>query len=170
MRVRNNPNANNELLSYDKYIDTADKLQEILSLKENKSKKVFLEIGMGKGDFISKLASLDKDNIYIGVEISKPVLAIATRKIQKFEKENDISLDNLYLMSFDAIKLSEVFKKGQVEKLYLNFSDPWPKKKHAKRRLTYSSFLEEYKKVLKKDGIIEFKPIVPDDYKSCHGR
>ena len=65
MRVRNNPNANNELLSYDKYIDTADKLQEILSLKENKSKKVFLEIGMGKGDFISKLASLDKDNIYI---------------------------------------------------------------------------------------------------------
>ena len=60
-------------------------------------------------------------------------------------------------MSFDAIKLSEVFKKGQVEKLYLNFSDPWPKKKHAKRRLTYSSFLEEYKKVLKKDGIIEFK-------------
>lgn len=157
MRVRNNPNANNELLSYDKYIDTADKLQEILSLKENKSKKVFLEIGMGKGDFISKLASLDKDNIYIGVEISKPVLAIATRKIQKFEKENDISLDNLYLMSFDAIKLSGVFKKGQVEKLYLNFSDPWPKKKHAKRRLTYSSFLEEYKKVLKKDGIIEFK-------------
>lgn len=157
MRVRNNPNANNELLGCDKYIENANKLQEILGLKRNKDKKIFLEIGMGKGDFISKLASIDKDNIYIGVEISKPVLAIAIRKIQRFEKENNIILDNLYLMSFDAANISDIFKFGQIERLYLNFSDPWPKKKHAKRRLTYSTFLNEYKKILKKDGIIEFK-------------
>lgn len=157
MRVRNNPNANNELLGCDKYIENANKLQEILGLKKNKDKKIFLEIGMGKGDFISKLASIDKDNIYIGVEISKPVLAIAIRKIQRFEKENNIILDNLYLMSFDAANISDIFKFGQIERLYLNFSDPWPKKKHAKRRLTYSTFLNEYKKILKKDGIIEFK-------------
>ena len=132
-----------------------EKLKEKYNLR--KSEKEYENLYEVNDNLEVRVMEIDKDNIYIGVEISKPVLAIATRKIQKFEKENDISLDNLYLMSFDAIKLSEVFKKGQVEKLYLNFSDPWPKKKHAKRRLTYSSFLEEYKKVLKKDGIIEFK-------------
>lgn len=157
MRVRFNPKAQEELLNEKKYIENAQKLQEILSAKENKNKKVYLEIGMGKGDFISKLSSMNKDNIYIGVEVSKPVLALAVKKINRFEEENNVTLDNLYLMSFDAITLSEVFKTNQIEKLYLNFSDPWPKKKHTKRRLTYETFLKEYKNVLKPEGIIEFK-------------
>lgn len=157
MRVRFNPKAQEELLNEKKYIENAEKLQEILSAKENKNKKVYLEIGMGKGDFISKLSSMNKDNIYIGVEVSKPVLALAVKKINRFEEENNVTLDNLYLMSFDAITLSEVFKTNQIEKLYLNFSDPWPKKKHTKRRLTYETFLKEYKNVLKPEGIIEFK-------------
>lgn len=157
MRVRFNPKADEELLNEKKYIEKAEKLQEILSRKENENKKIYLEIGMGKGDFISKLSSQDKDNIYIGVEVSRPVLALAVKKINRYESENNTILDNLYLMSFDAKILSEVFKENQVEKLYLNFSDPWPKKKHTKRRLTYKDFLEEYKKVLKEQGIIEFK-------------
>lgn len=157
MRVRFNPKAEEELLNEKKYIENAEKLQQILSNKEYENKKIYLEIGMGKGDFISKLSSLDKDNIYIGVEVSKPVLALAIKKINRFEKENNITLDNLYLMSFDAKNLSDVFKENQIEKLYLNFSDPWPKKKHTKRRLTYKDFLNEYKKVLKEQGIIEFK-------------
>jgi tRNA (guanine-N7-)-methyltransferase len=157
MRIRNNPNAKNELLSETRFIENKERLQEILSSKENKSKKIYLEIGMGKGDFISNLASYDQDNIYIGVELSISVLAIALKKIRLYEKENNIKLDNLYFMSFDAINLEDYFKKGQVEKLYLNFSDPWPKKKHTKRRLTYKSFLEKYKSVLKEHGIIEFK-------------
>ena len=74
-----------------------------------------------------------------------------------YEEENNVKLNNLYFMSFDAIKLEEYFEKGQVEKLYLNFSDPWPKKKHVKRRLTYKDFLEKYKNILKQNGIIEFK-------------
>ena len=157
MRVRFNPKAQEELLNEKKYIENAQKLQEILSAKENKNKKVYLEIGMGKGDFISKLSSMNKDNIYIGVEVSKPVLALAVKKINRFEEENNVTLDNLYLMSFDAITLSEVFKTNQIEKLYLNFSDPWPKKKHTKRRHTYETYLKEYKNVLKPEGIIEFK-------------
>lgn len=157
MRVRFNPKAEDELLNEKKYIENKEKLQEILSSNECKNKKIYLEIGMGKGDFISKLSSIDRDNIYVGVEVSKQVLALAVKKINRFEKENNISLDNLYLMSFDAKNLSEVFKENQIEKLYLNFSDPWPKKRHIKRRLTYKDFLNEYKKVLKKEGIIEFK-------------
>ena len=157
MRTRNNPNAKNELLSEKRFIVDADKLQNILNNEENKGKKVYLEIGMGKGDFISKLASLDMDNIYIGVEISMSVLATAIKKIKKYEEEENISLNNLYFMSFNAIKLEEYFKEEQVEKLYLNFSDPWPKKKHTKRRLTYKDFLEKYKRILVKNGFIEFK-------------
>lgn len=157
MRTRNNPNAKNELLAEARFCDTKEKLQEILSKDENKNKKIYLEIGMGKGDFISHLASLDLDNIYIGVEISMSVLATAVKKIKTYEKENNINLNNLYFMSFDAIKLEEYFEKGQVEKLYLNFSDPWPKKKHTKRRLTYKTFLEKYKNVLRENGVIEFK-------------
>lgn len=157
MRVRFNPKAEEELLNEKKYIENKEKLQEKLSSNYCKNKKIYLEIGMGKGDFISKLSSIDKDNIYVGVEVSKQVLALAIKKINRFEKENNISLDNLFLMSFDAKNLSEVFKKNQIEKIYLNFSDPWPKKKHIKRRLTYKDFLTEYKKVLKENGIIEFK-------------
>lgn len=155
MRTRNNPNAKIELLAEKRFIDNREGLQDILS--KNKDKNIFLEIGMGKGDFISRLASLDLNNIYIGVELSISVLATAIKKIKKYEKENNIVLNNLYFMSFDAIKLEEYFEKGQVEKIYLNFSDPWPKKKHAKRRLTYKDFLEKYKTVLKDHGVIEFK-------------
>lgn len=157
MRTRNNPNAKNELLAESRFIENKEKLQEVLSKGENKNKKIYLEIGMGKGDFISRLATLDLDNIYIGVEISMSVLATAIKKIKAYEVENNIKLNNLYFMSFDAIKLEEYFEKNQVEKLYLNFSDPWPKKKHAKRRLTYKDFLEKYKNVLKEHGVIEFK-------------
>lgn len=154
MRVRYNKNAKEELADFDRFI-TVDKIQDIL--EKNKNKKVFLEIGMGKGQFISTLASLDPDNIYIGVEIVESILALGVKKIKRFEKANNIRLDNLYVMSFDAINLSQIFKEAQIEKIYLNFSDPWPKKKHMKRRLTYETFLAEYKKVLKSDGIVEFK-------------
>ena len=112
---------------------------------------------MGKGDFISNMAKLNPDNVYIGIELSPQVLALAIKKLNRFEEENGLSLKNLYFMSFDALKLLDYFSENQVDVLYLNFSDPWPKKRHTKRRLTYKDFLENYKKVLKKDGIIEFK-------------
>lgn len=155
MRMRNNKNANEELLNFSKYIDSSENLQKIL--KNNNDKKVYLEIGMGKGEFIINLSSKDKNNIYIGVELSKSVLALACKKISRYEEENKINLSNLYVMSFDALNLNKIFKKSQIEKIYLNFSDPWPKKRHTKRRLTYEDFLKQYKYVLKKDGIIEFK-------------
>lgn len=155
MRARFNKNAQTEIENFDRYIASAEELQEII--KNNKDKKIYLEVGMGKGDFITGMSLLDKENIYIGVELCIPVLCLAIKKLNRYETEHNIKIDNLYFMSFDAIKLSEYFKTNQVEKLFLNFSDPWPKKKHTKRRLTYHAFLEQFKNVLRKNGIIEFK-------------
>ena len=153
MRTRYNPQANDIIESFDRYIKEREKLQNIL----NTDKKICIEIGMGKGDFISNMAKLNPDNVYIGIELSPQVLALAIKKLKRFEEENGISLKNLYFMSFDALNLLDYFNESQIDILYLNFSDPWPKKRHTKRRLTYKDFLENYKKVLKKDGIIEFK-------------
>ena len=152
MRTRYNPQANDIIENFDRFIKDREKLQGIL----NTDKKICIEIGMGKGDFIS-MAKLNPDNVYIGIELSPQVLALAIKKLNRFEEENGLSLKNLYFMSFDALKLLDYFSENQVDVLYLNFSDPWPKKRHTKRRLTYKDFLENYKKVLKKDGIIEFK-------------
>lgn len=73
------------------------------------------------------------------------------------EKQNEIKLENLRFIRMDAESIIEVFGQGEVDRIYLNFSDPWPKDRHAKRRLTSRQFLERYDKILKKDGIIEFK-------------
>lgn len=153
MRTRYDPKASDIINSFDRYIESKEELQNVL--KENK--KIYIEIGMGKGDFISQKALNDKENIYVGIEVSKQVLSLAIKKLKRYEEENNVLLDNLYLMSFDAICLEEYFNRGQIEKIYLNFSDPWPKKKHTKRRLTYKTFLEVYKNVLKEQGIVEFK-------------
>lgn len=155
MRARFNPKAIEQMNGFDRYIKDRETIQSII--EKNKDKKVYLEIGMGKGDFITKLSELDKDNIYIGVELSPPILALAVKKLKRYEEDNNIKLNNLYFMSFDAIELSNMFGNNQIERIYLNFSDPWPKKKHAKRRLTNAKFLDEYKKVLKENGQIEFK-------------
>ena len=122
MRTRFNPKAIEQMNEFDRYIKDREKIQEII--KENEGKKVYLEIGMGKGDFITALSQLDKDNIYIGIEVSPPVLALAIKKLKRYEEENNTRLDNLYFMSFDAIELSEMFLENQSEKIYLNFSDP----------------------------------------------
>ena len=155
MRTRFNPKAIEEMNDFDRYIKDKDTIQNII--KANKGKKVYLEIGMGKGDFITQLCQLDKDNVYIGIEVSPPVLALAIKKLKRYEEENNIRLDNLYFMSEDAATLSEIFEEHQIEKIYLNFSDPWPKKKHTKRRLTHENFLNVYKEILREHGEIEFK-------------
>ncbi len=155
MRTRFNPKAIEEMNEFDRYIKDKDTIQNIINA--NKGKKVYLEIGMGKGDFITGLCQLDKDNIYIGIEVSPPVLALAIKKLKRYEEENNIRLDNLYFMSEDAATLSEIFEEHQIEKIYLNFSDPWPKKKHTKRRLTHENFLNVYKEILREHGEIEFK-------------
>ncbi|MCR5255976.1 MAG: tRNA (guanosine(46)-N7)-methyltransferase TrmB [Acetatifactor sp.] len=110
-----------------------------------------IEIGMGKGQFIHTLAKQNPDVNYVGIEKYSSVLL---RAIQKMEQEE---LPNLKFIRMDAEIIDEVFGKGEVDRIYLNFSDPWPKDRHAKRRLPSRQFLERYDRILKKDGIIEFK-------------
>ena len=118
----------------------------------NNDNPIYLEIGMGKGKFLREHALKNPNINYIGIEKFPSVLAAAINKINKNEK-----LPNLKLMHYDAIELEKVFEKGEIDHLFLNFSDPWPKKRHAKRRLTSPSFLNVYRYLLKKDGYIEFK-------------
>ena len=116
MRTRFNPKAIEQMNEFDRYIKDKETIQKIIS--NNKEKKIYLEIGMGKGDFITKLSELDKDNIYIGIELSPPVLALAVKKLKRYEDENNNRLDNLYFMSVDAIELSNIFLENQIEKIY----------------------------------------------------
>lgn len=110
-----------------------------------------LEIGMGKGVFLHTLATANPDINYIGIEKYSSVLYRA------IEKREQTDIDNLFFIRFDAVELTEIFAPGEVDRIYLNFSDPWPKDRHAKRRLTSAQFLERYDKVLSKDGFIQFK-------------
>ncbi len=110
-----------------------------------------IEIGMGKGKFIHELAEQHPDINYIGIEMYSSVLYRA------IEKRREIELTNLYFIRMDAKHLTEVFADGEIDRIYLNFSDPWPKERHAKRRLTSPGFLGLYDRTLAKDGMICFK-------------
>ena len=110
-----------------------------------------IEVGMGKGQFILEQASRNPDVNFVGIEKYSTVLLKAIRKREQME------LSNIYFLCEDARELAEIFGPGEVERIYLNFSDPWPKDRHAKRRLTSKQFFERYDGILKKDGIVEFK-------------
>jgi len=112
---------------------------------------IHIEIGMGKGQFIHALAKKNPQINYVGVEKYSSVLI---RAIQKMEQEE---LPNLKFLRMDAEDVDKVFGTGEVDKIYLNFSDPWPKDRHAKRRLPSREFLARYDKILKKDCKLEFK-------------
>ena len=114
---------------------------------------IFIEIGMGKGKFIIENAIKYPDRNFIGIERYSTVLLKATFKIASM---TEIPA-NLKLICMDASELPEVFEKDEVSGIYLNFSDPWPKDRHAKRRLPSREYLARYDKILKKDGRIEFK-------------
>ena len=110
-----------------------------------------VEIGVGKGDFLTELAAQSPDVNYVGLEAQQGVLYFAARKAAARE------LRNIRLLVFDAALLTELFAPHEVDRIYLNFSDPWPKARHAKRRLTSPLFLARYRAVLKADGELRFK-------------
>lgn len=117
----------------------------------NNNNPIHLELGMGKGQFIIKMATLNPDINFIGIERFDSVI------LQAMKKALGVKLPNLRLIHFDGARLLDIFEEHEIEKIYLNFSDPWPKSRHAKRRLTYPAFLEIYRKVLVEGGEIEFK-------------
>ncbi len=112
---------------------------------------IHIEIGMGKGQFITQLAKENPDINYIGIEKYSSVL------VRAMDKRDMLEMNNLIFLRMDAGHITQYFASGEVSKIYLNFSDPWPKDRHAKRRLTSSGFLEKYGKILCSNGTLQFK-------------
>lgn len=153
MRLRN-VTGSREMIAGSQYVIPEEEMFELpgkwADIFENNN-PIHVEIGMGKGQFIHTLAKRNPQINYVGVEKYSTVLL---RAVQKMEQEG---LPNLVFLRMDAEDVDKVFGEGEVDKIYLNFSDPWPKDRHAKRRLPSAAFLARYDKILKKDGRLEFK-------------
>ena len=124
-------------------------ISDLRSLPEGRP--VYLEIGMGMGDFITQSAVLHPEIFYVGIEREETCVARAIRKAQ------DAGIDNFRVLLADADTIEELCDPDSIDLIYLHFSDPWPKKRNHKRRLTYPPFLKKYSSVLKDQGILIFK-------------
>ena len=156
MRLRNIPGAKDAI---------AESIYVIQNPQENKgnwdkvfpqNQSVHLEVGMGKGRFLMDMAKLHPEINYIGIEMYDSVLLRAIQKKEALAEEGQ-ELSNLKFMRMDARLLPEVFEKGEVSRIYLNFSDPWPKDRHAKRRLTSKEYWARYNQILCPEGRVIFK-------------
>jgi tRNA (guanine-N7-)-methyltransferase len=152
MRQRNKPWAKDKLAEYPQYvISEPEKYKGKWNEAFDKDQPLHIEIGTGKGRFITGMAKANPDINYIGIELAESVIVTALDRI--IEEE----IPNIKLLNVNANDLRDYFEKGEVNRVYLNFSDPWPKKRHAKRRLTYRSFLDIYEDILVDKGEIHFK-------------
>lgn len=151
MRLRNVPGSREAIADNDMAINEPTELKGKWKEEFGNDNPIRIEIGMGKGKFITTLAMENPDINYIGIEKYSSVL------IRAIERCEEIEVPNLRFIRMEAEYICDVFEKGEVDRIYLNFSDPWPKDRHAKRRLTSKQFFESYDVILKKDGIVEFK-------------
>lgn len=152
MRLRNRPWAKPLIEENPQYVVTEpEKLRGKWQERFGNENPIFIEIGMGKGRFIIEMAKKHPEYNYIGLEIQTVAVGMALKK------QLEAKLPNLQLVSANGAGLQEFFEENEVQGVFLNFSDPWPKKRQEKRRLTYKTFLEQYKYVMKEDGHLEFK-------------
>ena len=151
MRLRNISGARDAIAESPLVIHEPEKLKGKWRERFGNNRPIRIEIGMGKGKFIHELAEQNPKVNYIGIEKYSSVLLRALQKMEAFP------VPNLLFLRMDAENITEVFDTGEVERIYLNFSDPWPKDRHAKRRLPSAEFLKRYDRILEKDGVLEFK-------------
>ncbi|MGL5449881.1 MAG: tRNA (guanosine(46)-N7)-methyltransferase TrmB [Lactococcus cremoris] len=152
MRVRNRKGAG-EMLAENAHIvveNPAD-FKGRWSERFGNDHPIHIEVGCGKGAFITGMAALHPEINYIAIDMQLSVLSYA------LDKAIEADLPNVQMMLVDGAALSEYFADGEIDQVYLNFSDPWPKGRHEKRRLTYKSFLATYGKILRPEGEIHFK-------------
>jgi len=152
MRVRHKPWAKEKIEQYPQYIvanpeQYKGKWHEVFE----KGQPLHIEVGTGKGQFITEMARANPSINYIGIELYNSVIITA------LERLIDADLPNLRLLNVNAVDLPKYFTKNDVDQVYLNFSDPWPKSRHEKRRLTYKDFLKIYEEILVDGGEIHFK-------------
>ncbi|HER5558085.1 tRNA (guanine-N(7)-)-methyltransferase [Streptococcus pyogenes] len=152
MRVRKRKGAEEHLANNPHYVilnpeDAKGRWHDVFG----NDRPIHIEVGSGKGGFITGMALKNPDINYIGIDIQLSVLSYALDKVLASE------VPNVQLLRVDGSSLTNYFEDGEVDMMYLNFSDPWPKTKHEKRRLTYKDFLDTYKRILPEHGEIHFK-------------
>lgn len=154
MRLRNKPWAPELIAAHPELIataETSDLAGKWAQRFADPELPVELEIGSGKGQFIIGMAQAHPEINYIAMELQTPAIGMILKK------QLELQLPNLQLFLGDGADLTDFFATNEIQNLYLNFSDPWPKTKHAKRRLTYRTFLNQYHAVLPADGQLRFK-------------
>ena len=151
MRLRNVKGAREAMIESEYTVNAPEELKGRWGNHFGNSNPIHLEIGTGKGRFLTMLATNNPNINYVGIEKYSSVL------IRALEKQEELKLPNLIFIRMDAENITDIFEKDEVDKIYLNFSDPWPKDRHAKRRLTSRQFLARYNEFLKADGTVEFK-------------
>ncbi|EGQ3422624.1 tRNA (guanosine(46)-N7)-methyltransferase TrmB [Staphylococcus pseudintermedius] len=151
MRMRNKPWAESYLTEHNDIVDLEAVHAHQVSEWFERQQPIYIEVGSGMGKFITTLAQQNPHINYVAIERDKNVM------IRVLDKVREHNLTNIKLLCNDAVILTDYFRQGEVDRIYLNFSDPWPKKRHAKRRLTYRSFLALYQQILREDGELHFK-------------
>ena len=154
MRLRNIPGADDVIKRHPIAVKESREYRGKWNALFENAHPIHVEIGMGKGQFILNLAKRNPNINYIGIERYSSVLL---RALEKYDTEEFCELTNVRFICMDAMELPDVFDVEEVGKIYLNFSDPWPKARHARRRLTSTVFFAQYEKVLAKEGVVEFK-------------
>lgn len=153
MRLRNIPGARDVIADTPFCIKNPEEKKGKWAEVFGNSNPVHIEIGMGKGKFIMELARRNPDINYIGIEKYSSVLLRGIQKMESMEEP----LKNLVFIRFDADYILDIFGPSEIDKIYLNFSDPWPKDRHAKRRLPSRQFIERYRQFLIPGHTVEFK-------------
>lgn len=151
MRLRNIRGSSEVVAADESAVNEPEKYKGIWNTMFGNDHPIHVEIGMGKGKFIIELATQHPEINYIGIEKYSSVL------LRALEKKREVELTNLYFIRYDAENLNDIFGEEEISRIYLNFSDPWPKDRHAKRRLTSKEFLSRYDKCLMKEGQVIFK-------------
>ncbi|PCF48486.1 tRNA (guanosine(46)-N7)-methyltransferase TrmB [Staphylococcus delphini] len=151
MRMRNKPWAESYLTEHNDIVDLEGVHAHQVSEWFEQQQPIHIEVGSGMGKFITTLAQQNPHINYVAIERDKNVM------IRVLDKVRELNLTNIKLLCNDAVILTDYFRQGEVDRIYLNFSDPWPKKRHAKRRLTYRSFLALYQQILREEGELHFK-------------
>lgn len=158
MRIRYKKWARPELEASKFYIDNPEELKGKWREKFNNKNPIHLELGCGKGQFISQLAVENQTINYIAIDLVDAMLGLAKRNIEDVYKEKNIEPNNIFITRFDIERINLILDKNdKIERIYINFCNPWPRGKHRKKRLTHSKQLEKYKEFLNKNGEIYFK-------------
>ena len=158
MRIRYKKWAKPELEASPFYIDNPEEMKGKWKEYFGNDHPIHLELGCGKGQFISELASENLDINYIAIDLVDAMLGLAKRNVEAKYKEKKIEPKNIVLTRFDIERILLILEEqDQIERIYINFCNPWPKGKHRKKRLTHTRQLEKYKVFLKDNGEIYFK-------------